>query len=313
VDVENDEPESKRRSPVATEVGEFGSDFDPVRSFLEDFVPLNGDVAVRHSASAEFVRNIRAAHVASLMGVSSVDRIRKKYAKEFAQAASTQDADGPLRSYIDAYHAGKSHVFQMLCKLRTDGRPDPTAGQLTASVALQRLSGSFFSAHLLYRLGHRHEGHAVSRLILEQIAWAYAVHSLADIEQIARVVTTRSISSLRKFAPEAGRLYGFLSEKTHIDFSVHDDFVRVIEGRGAILYTHREYIEFADVILELADLFGAVWEVSQQGFLDSNDSIAVGPGVATLRCDRPFLSTKRLALDAVEAATREQLESTSVD
>jgi hypothetical protein len=55
------------------------------------------------------------------------------------------------------------------------------------------------------------------RLILEQVSWAYAVHSLPDEKSVARVSTTGAISLLKRELPYVGLIYGYLTKRAHID------------------------------------------------------------------------------------------------
>jgi hypothetical protein len=54
-------------------------------------------------------------------------------------------------------------------------------------------------------------------LVLEQIAWAYAVHKCGDQKEVLRVRSTESVSILKRFVPFAGPLYGALSALAHVE------------------------------------------------------------------------------------------------
>jgi hypothetical protein len=264
------------------------TNFDPIRTLLEDFEAIGGEVLVRRRRRQALLRDIRAALVASQLGLKSLDHAKRRYVDEFDEVPDMDDTQPQVVKYIEAYQAAKAYVMNMLSKLTTVGRPDPSVGEFGASIVLERLPHSFFCAHLLYRLGYRYEGHAVARLILEQIAWAYAAHHYNDMLNIENIVTTKSINELKRFAPSAGHLYGFLSQKTHIDFGEHSDFFRIVNGKGTILFTQSTFSEYAKVILELADIFGAVWEATQRNFIDDLQAVVVSSGQAVLHPDRPF-------------------------
>jgi len=166
----------------------------------------------------------------------------------------------------------------------------PRNGAFGASVFLQRLPYSFFSAHLLYRLGHRYEGHAVARLILEQIAWAYAAHTMTEISDIIRIKTTKAISQLKRRVPSAGRTYGFLSEKTHIDYSNLLEFLKIYNEKSVVLLTQPNFREYAVIMLELADLFGIVWELSQFEYIPDPETVIKGSNGIKINSERPFLA-----------------------
>ena len=266
---------------------------DRARELLEDFDVLATRrcmaLVPRQGEEDSLKQNVQAALAASSVHLKSLDYARKRYVEQGRSGTST-DAHVP---YVEAYKLAKNHVRQNIRRLRTNGRPDPTVGVFGASLALERLPASFFCAHFMYRMGHKYEGHAVSRLILEQIAWAFAAHVSDDMAYIERIEATRAIGGLKTFLPEAGRLYGFLSTKTHIDFSSHDEFLKVEDGKNFVLHAHPNFEEFAHVMLTLADMFALVWEVSQVEYLDELESIHRGTDGLSLvpRSSRPFLTT----------------------
>ncbi len=73
----------------------------------------------------------------------------------------------------------------------------------------------------------------MARLILEQIAWAYAAYKMREVGDIERIITTRSISQLKKRIPVAGELYGF-EKKTHIDYCSHLEFAGPVRKCGLL-------------------------------------------------------------------------------
>lgn len=260
-----------------------------VRELLEDFevVATRQHMALipRQEISENLKLNVRSAVVASTLRLSSIDYARRTYVS--TSDSPEQNRKSPRAAYTAAYRSAKAYMSRLMKKLQTLGRPAPSVGVFGASLALERLAPSFFSAHFLYLMGHRYEGHAVARLILEQIAWAYAAHQIDDLAFLENIETTKSIGALKRFAPEAGRLYGFLSTKTHIDYSSHMEFLRVEGGQNVVLHAQPHYDEYAEVILRLADLFGLVWEVSQATYLDAFEAIDVNHSPNS---DRAFLA-----------------------
>ncbi len=279
--------------------------FDPVRELLEDFEPLGGLALVRRRGNPALRTNVLAAVVASSRGYTSVDYARRRHAG--LPPAANDSLSDCVDRYVDAYRAAKEHVFTGLSSFVSRESPEPSVGQFGASLVLERLPYSFLSAHLLYRLGHRYEGHAVARLILEQIAWAFVAYQHDEVENIASIVTTRTVSALNRLIPDAGRLYGFLSKKTHIDYDSHFDFLHIDRGRNAIYSAQPEFSEYARVVLMLADIFVAVWEVSQRGFIDEPRSICWDSDRPRLNAGRSFLTvmqTHQAAVDAAQSAFR---------
>ena len=175
-----------------------------LRNLLEDF-EIVGNIrkfALIHKRdySSNLRDNIQAAITAETLRLSSIDYAKKRYCKTNSKDIhKTTSVD----LYIKAYYIAKEYMRDLVRGLETEDRPLPTNGVFGAGLALERLRYSFFSAHLLYRLGHRYEGHAVSRLILEQIAWAYAAYTLDDVDTIANIKTTKAITTLKKCIPVA--------------------------------------------------------------------------------------------------------------
>jgi hypothetical protein len=115
-------------------------------------------------------------------------------------------------------------------------------GAVAAANVLIRLASTFRGALQLIHLGFAFEAEAVIRLGYEQVAWAYAVAPLTELERIEGTVATKAISQLKAILPAAGRIYGRLSDLAHMALDTHhrfvsvdqDDNVRVqIEARAA--------------------------------------------------------------------------------
>ncbi len=269
------------------------------RELLEDFdiiATVQEMALIPKHANSSLKSNVHAAVVASTLGLASVDYARRRYARH---EDDDSNDESKLTAYVGAYHAAKTYMSRLVANLCTDGKPDPTVGVFGASLVLERLAPSFFCTHFLYRMGHRYEGHAVARLILEQIAWAYAAHDLDDLSLIEKISTTRCITALKRLTPSAGILYGFLSEKTHIDYSSHMEFLRVENGQNVVLHAQPHFKEYGEVILRLADLFGIIWEISQAGYLETVETIDVH---RTPRADRPFLTNINEHMKRIEEA-----------
>ncbi len=142
------------------------------RELLEDFevIATRQHMALipRQGVSESLRLNVRAAVVASTLRLSSVDYARRRYVSSLEDPEP--DEESPRAAYTTAYRSAKVYMSRLMEKLQTSERPDPSVGVFGASLVLERLEPSFFCAHFLYRMGHKYEGHAVARLILEQIA-----------------------------------------------------------------------------------------------------------------------------------------------
>jgi|WetSurMetagenome_2_1015567.scaffolds.fasta_scaffold00195_29 hypothetical protein len=277
-----------------------------IREILEDFemIGTRDEVVLskRKSFPQEFKRNIYSAIVATVLRLSSIDYAKKTY----CETVFDDEDDNLLHvKYNDTYKAAKNYIQQLRLRLVPDEKQEPSHGVFGASLVLERLPASLFGAHLLYRLGNRYEGHAVSRLMLEQIAWAYAAHTLTEIQDIKRIVTTKSVSLLNKIVPWCGKFYGFLSNKTHIDYGNHNEFLSSENGKNMVVHGHGEYYEYAQVILYLADLFSIVWEISQYRYLTQSETVTYKDNIYSIRDDRPFLKTISHHLGAIKDVAQE--------
>ena len=287
----------------------FRSTPEKVHDLLEDFEVISTDqhtaLIPRYFHVRALSENVMAAVIAASYGLSSIDYAKKRYHKSEAIDESLEARSEKIQ-YIRAYVSAKKYISRMIHKFsHEEDLPPPSSGVFGASIVLERLQYSFFCAHLLYSLGHRYEGHSVSRLILEQIAWAHAACRLETLEEVQNIVTTKTISNLKATQPIAGRLYGFLSQKTHIDYKSHIDFLHAENGKNAIRFTQNEFHEYAEVILYLADLYGIVWELSQYQYLTGLEAVMIHDGGYSIKEDRPFLKTIGEHLRNIEIAANQ--------
>ncbi|MCB9151220.1 MAG: hypothetical protein H6641_20870 [Caldilineaceae bacterium] len=264
-----------------------------VRALLEDFelIYVLGYSALipKGELYSDLRSNVQAAVLATGLGLTSVDYVRKTYLKGERKADSEYKEDLLREKYNRAYQDAKNYIYNMTTKLVTEGRDEPTVGVFGASLVLEKLSSSFFSAHLLYKLGQKHEAHAVSRMILEQLAWAYAAHGTDDMNIIKRLKPTKCIHELRQLDSRYGKLYGYLSKKVHLDHSNHYDIFETEHGKNIVIHARPDFFEYGLTILTLADLFGIVWEISQANFLDKYEAITFSNGVPIVNEGREFL------------------------
>jgi hypothetical protein len=283
-------------------------DFDVperTRNLLENFDVIASSLYMAlvpgDSIYAHFKSNVRAAIVASTLGLSSLDYAHRRYV---SKKPENYERPNKRDIYTQAYFVAKQYMSLLVDRLESAKKPDPTVGVFGAALVLERLKPSFFSAHFLYRLGHNYEGHAVARLILEQIAWAFCAYQSDDMDFIEAIQTTKAITALKRFFPEAGKLYGFLSTKTHIDYSSHMEFMRVENGRGIVFHAQHAFDECTKVILLLADMFGLVWEVTQADYLTKLEAVVKFPNSAAYlpNPERGFLAEANAILNRMKEA-----------
>ncbi len=270
-------------------------------NLLEDFAVVGNILQIalipNDKYNDELRQNVQAAIAANTMGLSSIDYAKKRYVETEKDDSSEKK---PNQLYVQSYKAAKRYIEDQIDNLETKNKPDPSVGVFGASIVLERLRYSFFCAHLMYELGFRYEGHAVSRLILEQIAWANQAYPLDDTSLIAKIKTTKAITYLKKTVSIGGPLYGFLSDKTHIDYRNHFEFLSNDNNKNTINFTHHKFYEYAQVILYLADLFGIIWELSQQDYLSNFDAIIKTDNGYCVNEKRSFLGISTDIIDQFE-------------
>jgi hypothetical protein len=257
-----------------------------VRELLEDFEivsTINHMALISNQGFVDFRNNVYAAVLASSLGLASLDYTKRRYCNEEPDQQKNE-----VTRYIEAYKTAKTHIHTVMSRLSTEGKQPPSLGVFGASLVLERLPSSFFSAHLLYRLGNEYDAHAVSRLILEQIAWAHCAYSCDNIEKIRTIITTKTLSKLKNVFPKCGRLYSFLSRKAHISYSSHGEFLELQRERNLVLLSHTNFYEYTFVILTLADLFAVVWELTQLDYMNKLESIEIKNGFPAVVAGRPF-------------------------
>lgn len=193
-------------------------------------------------------------------GLTSVDEILEKHrgAWHFDREDRTD-----LQVFVDGIVIpARDHAYNALQEWSGPGWSFDTMGRFAAGAALMRLQSSFTVLSLLTRFGFGFEGASVSRLILEQIAWAYAVRDHVD-ESLLDVSPTRSVGALKTLLPWAGHLYGRLSDYTHIDPALSGEYLSAHEGLNSVLLRRPTYWSpmLAWVFALLADAYVVVSEV----------------------------------------------------
>ncbi|WP_271177461.1 hypothetical protein [Leifsonia poae] len=273
---------------------------DQLLDTLEGFdsfpIPVGGFVV--YSArwrNTSLPRNLRAAAIASAMGLSSLDYARRTYTHDEAPAKPTA-----AELYLRAYFASRDHMRRTLNSMGefTEGE---NYGAFAAAVALQRLDSGFRAAHILYRLGLNIEGDTISRQILEQIAWALAASKLSSLDEIDAVSASYSINQLKKLVPGTGQLYGALSDIAHAGLAQHQEAVELgPDDRGRIVFARGRLAVSAAILVRLADTWVAVCEYTQRDIVTEFRAL-VSRDDLTLSPNRPFLIESQALLDEIGA------------
>lgn len=243
-----------------------------------------------------FLRGVVVAHVASQLGIS-LTHADRTYVKHLPDL-SPQTAQA--RAFRTAYSAAMGHIESTIRRFdKMKPMRDPTAGELFSDVALRRSEASFSAAGLLFRVGHMFEARAVARMLLEQIAWAYAVREVPRADVASKLRATRAVGNLCTILPESGRLYGLLSDESHIGLDSHYRFIQPApEGTQVIIGHGPDSHRSGLVLLNLADYWSIVYEVVQAPFMTTLENWAETDRGLVLRSDRPFLAKVGQILDA---------------
>jgi hypothetical protein len=172
---------------------------------IEDYEIVGDEyisVGVPKVASKELKLHILAAIKAERLGSKSVDKVYREYIDDWDFIANSSSWE---KLFSEIFECVRHEVGMMLIKLQHIDKIN-RIGLIVARSALFRLQNSFKSVLLLIRKGHCIEAMCISRLILEQIAWAYNIYSL-DENEIIKTKPTESISKLKKFYSTAGTFY----------------------------------------------------------------------------------------------------------
>ncbi len=144
-------------------------------------------------------------------------------------------------------------------------------GLVAAGAALIRLNSSFKSACFLIQQGLPFEAMCVSKLIMEQCAWAYVVHSIKNGD-FFKIQPTSCIARLKELFPKFGHLYGELNKNAHIDPKVIHRLVRFKDNKvSVVLVNPSESLAASLYLMILVDIYGLVMEFIYKNYLKKFD------------------------------------------
>lgn len=229
-----------------------GYDLDEIE-IISDFTFW---AAIPYDAPLELKRNVLAALKSCGMNFSSIDYALKKYGDiwEFP------DPSEAFKSLHRILRQLKQEIESIVKKISCY-KSEYLGGRL-ARDALVRLKASFRSSTLLISRGYFFEPTAICRLILEQIAWAYNIHTTNNKNKIKNLKPTKAISILKQIVPYVGSLYGALNTVTHID-PEYDHHYSLETEEGIILINYimpdRVFLVLYFLLI-IADIFRIVSE-----------------------------------------------------
>lgn len=207
--------------------------------------------AVPHKTSDGFRKLIWAAMVTHVFGNKSVDHVLRRYDHLWERFRPHARETSPR---ILALRNMAAQIDSVAAALETIS-PGGKVGSVCAKAALCRLEATFKAAYGLVRKNYIFETEALVRLILEQLAWACAARHIED-DRVFSLNPTKCIGALKRIYPDAGRIYGELSEGAHIDPSIAPNYVRFHEkGQPVVRRSRSDAQAIGKRLLELAVVY----------------------------------------------------------
>lgn len=262
------------------------------RETLEDFFLLGNSTPaaalLSKRALTQFQTSVLASVISSNLNIS-LAYAQKRYASEGLSGSDPRE----YLVFQEAYFTAMDHLRETASRFsRRVDQVEPYAGEVYSDAALHRAESSFYAAGLLFRIGNLFEAQAIARIILEQVAWSYAVGSSQSLAAAIKIEPSKAVSALRKILPASGRLYGELSRAAHIGVTSHTDFLDFSGKSTRVLLTHgRKSWVKGRVLLELADYWSVVYEFTQHRFMKNLENWKVVRSDLVLEQNRPFLTT----------------------
>lgn len=260
---------------------------------VEDLDPL-GDrlftIGVPPNASDEFKRYVFAAGKTLRLGNRSVDYMLRAYGEHWNLRDHRGERSVVVLAATKAAKASTRAAIERIVHV-----PDKPGrlGLFAAVSALLRLQTTLRALTFTVRHGFSFESAALLRMVLEQLAWSVAIHRRED-SGIFKVRPQSTLRSLTTVIPDAGKLYGLLSEHAHIH---PDETLRYIEfasGEPMIRMSFRNRND-ADVLrmLTIADYYIIVCEIVGAELPLTRHATEGIPPKIVVRSKRPFLDVVR--------------------
>lgn len=240
--------------------------------------------------SQEFKVRVFAAAKSYIVGNKSIDYTLKRYREHWNFEVAEDDPEYAIVGLCALIRSSAARTISYLMAIQD--KPDlPNVFACTA--AIFRLSNSFRAAILCVRQGMHIETVTLSRLILEQIAWVAAIYPLKnDHYEYTELAPQSCIKALKHLIPEAGKVYGELSETSHLQFEATLSYIKV-QGDDLAVHVHdlARCFEDAILLLHLIDWLEVVGEHVYFEQIESPRSIVVSAdGTKRLKPDRQSLA-----------------------
>lgn len=178
-------------------------------------------VAVPYKTTESLRKLIWAAMVTYVFGNTSVDHVIRRYGNLWEKRTDKSFETDPRILILRTTYEDVASISAQL-----QGAPSSdTLGHICAKSALCRLEATFKAAYGLIRRGYVFETDALIRMLLEQLAWAHEAYRTSD-EGLVNLNPTRCITPFKAVFRDAGKYYGELSERAHVDPSVVQHYQR---------------------------------------------------------------------------------------
>ncbi len=244
--------------------------------------------AVPFDAPVEAKRRVLAAFTSYIWGNKSTDYALKRNPDLWNAKRPSEEERAIFSALTDA----KQYVKGFESVILSFPREDVSSGLVAAEASLVRLVASFQCASFLVRAGYHFEAATICRLIVEQLAWAMAIHNRDD-DGIFQLQPNSCIAALKTLHPGAGQLYGELSRLAHLHPDHQPGYIRLEEGRLRILDTlpHARWT-LVFIFLNLADWYRACGELMTFKYVAKPEAVErASEGGFQVAPGRPFLST----------------------
>ena len=197
-----------------------------------------------------------------LVGNASIDYTIRTYGDNW-------DFEPPKRGYYPLYrdmcYFVTSHVDRDVQRFLAIRAKNNHHGFFAARTALLRLQTSFRVACLLLRQYAWVELACILKLIVEQIAWSYAVRHLEG-DALFRMAPTKTIGLLKAFYPNASKMYGLLNKTSHMSPEQTVEYLEFSTRHpGVYLTSARQTAKCGYFLLLLVDMYLLVSEYVHYG------------------------------------------------
>jgi len=215
---------------------------------------------------SQFRKMVFGAAKTYVLGNASVDHTIRTYGANW-------NFEPPRRGYYPLYreicYFVTSHINREVQRFLAIRRTNNHHGFFAARSALLRLQTSFRVACLLLRQHAWVELACILKLIVEQIAWSYAVRDLEG-DALFWMAPTKAIGLVKAFCPNAPKVYGLLNETSHMSPEQTVEYLEFSTRHpGVYLTSARHTAKCAYFLLLLLDMYLLVSEYVHHGYYRS--------------------------------------------